>query len=508
MLVLKGVDQARPSPRVQAQPGGLCLGGRSWRRPCSSGSTLLRGQLPSSWSPGRTSASWVGTIKQSGRGPWTPRTRGSTSRHHGWAWHPVGVEGGRWGQAGPSAPSQASGAPHARGPGVRTPSPMQRGPHVTAFSAPSPPAPSPSTLPPREIGSETETGEGAPAPGLVISPPWFPSGSHSRDSSAQGGGSSLASWAARARRDQAHTAAPGAPAYLLRLLRTQPPVAPGPAAGAPSSCSSLAEGSVGSRVPRPAPGAGPAHVAQRGALCVRAPRVRRERPGAERTRPVDSFPPVPAVTADTGPPGLWSWAVPVDRGGPWSRGTSFRPTHLRGGLGSRRAWQPCWTARRTSSSAGPSAPPAVLTAAAPPRTEKQSYRESRHSARGTRTAGPGGGGQRDHIGADRHPPEPPLGPSKAAAAAPTHRPSLLGSQRAGPAEPGRCQDEFGSRAAPTEEPLQPRAPAGAALAQLVAAEVGARGHPGTPGARGHGVCRPAKPRLDHRCGRSWRPGAA
>lgn len=100
-----------------------------------------------------------------------PYTRGSTSRPHGWAWHPVGVERGCWGRAGhrlllrPQAPHM----PWAQGSGL--PQPNAEGPTLQLLSAPPPPAP------PRQgkSGSETETREGASQPQAWRSPAWFPS---------------------------------------------------------------------------------------------------------------------------------------------------------------------------------------------------------------------------------------------------------------------------------------------------------------------------------------------
>lgn len=190
---------------------------------------------------------------------------------------------------------------------------------------------------------------------------------------------------------------------------------------------------------------------------------------------------VPGGDGGHGAPGLWSWAVPVDTGGP-GLGWHFppRPTHLRGGLGSQ-GLAAGWTARRASLQRAALPPPALFSRPLPLPAQRSRATGSPTSAtRGTR--------RRRAAGTTRGQTDIPRASARssglAAAAAPTHRPSRSAPSGQGPRSPGRCRwtSPRGSRSSPQRSPPTARAPAGAALAQLVAAEVGARGTPG--GARG------------------------
>lgn len=142
----------------------------------------------------------------------------------------------------------------------------------------------------------------------------------------------------------------------------------------------------------------------------------------------------------------------VDTGALVSGGTSFPPPRLRGGLGSQGL-----AAGRTPGpppACGPSTPRAVLTAAAPPRTEKQCYRESYVSdARDAdQDAEPAGSG--DQAGADGRPPS-----LRSRLSADSRCSSLslgfeVNPQRTGPAEPEEMSvdEPEGVAALPAEEP--------------------------------------------------------
>lgn len=273
-------------------------------------------------------------------------------------------------------------------------------------------------------------------------------------------------------------AAPGAPATCCACSV--------PATSCTWACSRHANSCSGSRRRKvgavPAQPAGPAHELARCA-CVRAPRLRRERPGAERTRPVDSFRPgFRAVTADTGPlvsgPGRCRWT----RGALVSGGTSLPHTHLRGGLGSQ-GLAAGWTARRASLPRAAPPPPALFSRPLPLPAQRSRATGSptsatRGMATGTRRR------RRPTAGTTRGQTDIPRASARssglAAAAAPTHRSTPSGR---GPRSPESCPwtSPRGSRSSPQRSPPTARAPAGAALAHLAAAEVGARG---TPGARG------------------------
>lgn len=146
-----------------------------------------------------------------------PYTRGSTSRPHGWAWHPVGVERGCWGRAGhrlllrPQAPHM----PWAQGSGL--PQPNAEGPTLQLLSAPPPPHP-----PARgNRGARQRPGREPPSPRPGDPPPGFLLKSQPGLLSAQGERFEL--WPhgqPAARRLVYHTGCAWRSRHLLRLLRT------------------------------------------------------------------------------------------------------------------------------------------------------------------------------------------------------------------------------------------------------------------------------------------------
>lgn len=196
----------------------------------------------------------------------------------------------------------------------------------------------------------------------------------------------------------------------------------------------------------------------------------------------------------------------MDTGGPGLR-WHFPPPHTPpgrprlAGPGSRLD-----RAQGLPSTCGPSASRTVLEAAAPPRTEKQSYRESYVSDTrdGNRDPEAEAADSGDHAGADRHPPSlrSLLG---AGSRCSSHAP--VDPQRAGPTEPGELSvdEPEGVAELPTEEPPYSPSTSRSSPGTLGG---GRGGRAGDTRGQGRGACRPARPRLDHRCGRSWRPGRA
>lgn len=172
----------------------------------------------------------------------------------------------------PSAPSLASGAPHAVGPGVQKPPAQHRGPHVTATLRPPPPARRNQTVRQRPGGS-------LPAPGLAMPPSGFLVKSQPGLLSAQGEKFEL--WPhgqPAARRLVFRTGCAWRSRHLLRLLRTSHQLH----LGLQQACQQLRqlEEAEGGRHPRPA-GRTCARAyghALCACNCVRAPRLRRGSP--------------------------------------------------------------------------------------------------------------------------------------------------------------------------------------------------------------------------------------